>query len=340
MTEWSGPFDTSDFAEDEWRDLFSAILPDGLLRLSDAGTDGLTPTPSPSDRTISISPGRALVQGHLYLSDATVVLNNTPAPSSGTTRIDYVVLRFDPGEPLADRIKLAIVQGTESAGTPIAPSLTQDPDGIWEWPRVRYGPHDDGAMSNAPQSFMGIASTPVFSGTSDPNSRQVGLARHKGATIIGLDGKIWQYSTSSMQFEWVEAPSSGAIPTAVGFTEGGPSSRSPRWTKDKSGLVRLHGTIRRNGSAISLPDAAGSTNVRISAPLPSSIQQSGLAGENTYAVAWAQLSLTSTGAARNEPVSVRYDSDDDRLYVFHLSRETRWLKNGEGVILDGVTWRV
>jgi hypothetical protein len=213
---WAEPFNT--FSENEWRDLFRA-LPDGHLPLGTAR--GLSFTRSGSNREITIGSGFAIVQGTLYENTANKIID-VPVPGSNT-RIDFIALRRDPTQSLlADRIKLVLIQGN-AASSPVAPALTQNPDGIWEVPLAIIGPYGTGVISAAPFAEIG----PVFSrrsfvnlGTAYTSPAQVpGLSGRLRDELFDINGQVWQFTDAGV---WVlksaPQPVEGEAPNTINAT--------------------------------------------------------------------------------------------------------------------------
>jgi len=78
---------------------------------------------------LSVAAGGACVYGMLYDSDAAVSVN-VPAPPSGLSRYDYVVLRRDWS---AQQVRIGRVVGIAGV-VPAIPTLTQTAGTIWEVP--------------------------------------------------------------------------------------------------------------------------------------------------------------------------------------------------------------
>lgn len=330
MAETSGPWDGSGFTEDEWRLLFGLSSMDGLLREDGEGTpDPLNPSFSTSSREVTFSPGRARVRGHLYQSDSDIVID-VLAPSGSNQRIDYVVLRYDPSEEnINDRIRLVLVQGNESSD-PSAPSLTQDHDGVWEWPRIRIGPYGDGAISGAPWKYMGTAIQPITFRSDDPNARLPGMPTVHDSMVIDDDGHIWRYDANDGQYERLDAPQTGSISPASGWTAG----QSPRWWV-KDGLVHLVGTIHRSGDAFQLP--TGVPGTKFTGTLPSAIRP----GREMTLPGVASLGRSATSARHRQFCTFYYDGDN-RLGIMDgidvVRDGEQWAQDGTAIFLHGVSW--
>jgi hypothetical protein len=100
------------------------MRPQGIIPESSLGL--LAPSAIGS-MNVRIGPGEAFIQGFQYINDANV---DVPigANSSGSTRIDIIVLRLNRAD---NTLLLSTVVGTPGAG---APALTQVVGGTWEFP--------------------------------------------------------------------------------------------------------------------------------------------------------------------------------------------------------------
>jgi hypothetical protein len=161
--------------------------------------DSLEITRSVSDRNVTIGAGKAVVQGMLYENTADVIIN-VPAPSGSNQRIDFIILRYDPSEPLADRIVLALVQGAEAV-SPIAPALTQSATGTWEHPLAVIGPYGTGVISAAPFALLSpVASRRFFvpiGSYASPNAMP-GLVANFRDEAFDEQGRVWQLNSSGV----------------------------------------------------------------------------------------------------------------------------------------------
>lgn len=338
MAETSGPWDGSGFAQDEWRDLFSSVWYDGLLRDANVQTDGLTATLSPSNRDVTISPGKALIRGNLYRSDANIVIN-VPAPSGSNQRIDYIALRYDPSEiVLDDRITMVLIQGSEAAN-PSPPALTQDHNGIWEWPRLRIGPYGTGAISGAPSQFMGGDVTPVtFRSGTDPNIRLPGLPSIQDSLVIDALGQIWRYDVGTGQYNRLGLPQTGTIPAASGWEQYPGNVPTYRVTND--GLVTVRGLFRRTGSSRALSEGVGG-EILFTGNLPSAIRPPSDTGLFFHQLAYHRRDHEG-GPARYSGARVQIEGNPPRMEVMSAEMgATQWMRQNESWIsIAGMTWWV
>lgn len=123
MAQESGPFDEQNLAEDAYRDLASPWLGDGII--GDPGSSTLQLYADGSGMQVKLRTGRAQIQGFRYRNTAEIVIT-IPANSSGSVRIDRIVLRLD---PTANSITPFRVAGTAGAGVP---SITRTAGGSWD----------------------------------------------------------------------------------------------------------------------------------------------------------------------------------------------------------------
>lgn len=125
MTETVRFVDTVSYTEADQADFNMRMMrPQGIIPESLLGT--LVPSAIGS-MAVRIGPGEAFIQGFQYKSDANKDLT-IGANASGSTRIDYIVLRMD---RTGNTMLAVVVVGTPGAG---APALTQVAGGTWEFP--------------------------------------------------------------------------------------------------------------------------------------------------------------------------------------------------------------
>lgn len=107
---------------------------------------GMTPTLDTVGRNAVIADGNILIRGYLWRCDAPV---NTAVPAaSAQNRIDRLVIRLTRGASTsATLVQPAVVTGTPS-GSPVIPSLTQTPSGIWEYPVSHWTSTSAGAIQS------------------------------------------------------------------------------------------------------------------------------------------------------------------------------------------------
>jgi len=124
MAELSWPFENQDTTETEYSELFKRLQNDGVA--GDPTNTLLKATGDSTGMNVKVAAGFAIVRGHIYHNTAQLTLTVTTAAAQ--PRIDLVVLELD---PTGNVILAKMVDGT-AAATPVAPTLTQTNDGIYE----------------------------------------------------------------------------------------------------------------------------------------------------------------------------------------------------------------
>lgn len=112
--------------EDQWTKMARLFAATGV-----AGDPGSTVVQVFGDSTgmlVKVRAGRAIVRGVYYENTATKNLT-IAANSTGSTRIDRIVLKLD---PTSNTVTAVVKQGSTTA-----PALTQDDLGVWEMPLAR-----------------------------------------------------------------------------------------------------------------------------------------------------------------------------------------------------------
>lgn len=124
------PYSSAEWAELQ-RNLVNASRNDyGILAGTGNGTQLALEVQAtgPASATVNLFAGAALVNGRLYINDATLNLS-IGANASGNPRIDTVVIRRD---TVAQTARAVVKQGTPAA-SPVPPTLQQDAT-TWEIP--------------------------------------------------------------------------------------------------------------------------------------------------------------------------------------------------------------
>lgn len=133
MTETAFPFEAGAGAistELQWGKMARRWLSDGIIPNYLSPSLAVQQRGAGANMSVDVGQGAAFLQGHYYENDGT--LNKTiGANSSGSTRIDRVVLRLDRA---ANTLTCEILEGTPGAG---APALTQTSSGVYELPLAR-----------------------------------------------------------------------------------------------------------------------------------------------------------------------------------------------------------
>jgi hypothetical protein len=124
MAQSAWPFEDQNTTEVQYSDLFRRIQNSGVA--GDPSTSDLKAFGDSSGMVVKVPAGFAIVRGHAYFSNATESL--TVTSSAANPRIDLVVLELN---PTANTTILKMVDGTPAV-SPVAPSLTQTTDGIFQ----------------------------------------------------------------------------------------------------------------------------------------------------------------------------------------------------------------
>lgn len=130
MTIQSWPFYNAgtggtEVLEEQWSIMARHWSPTGVIG-APGGTE-LQVAANGSGREVHVAAGRACVRGYWLTSTATETVT-IAANTSGSPRIDRVVLRLD---PTSDGITLHVIEGTP-AGSPTAPALVQTDNDDWD----------------------------------------------------------------------------------------------------------------------------------------------------------------------------------------------------------------
>lgn len=114
-------YDATDFAA-----FFSGLLTNGVFPLPGNGLQVM----ANGDMTITVNPGKAWINGHVYTNDLNVSILTLACDAADTLldRIDRVVIRFSTSERA---IVAALKKGTP-ASSPTPPALQRDSAGIYE----------------------------------------------------------------------------------------------------------------------------------------------------------------------------------------------------------------
>jgi hypothetical protein len=124
MAQTSWPFEDQNTTEFQYSDLFRRLQTSGVA--GDPATTDLKPFGDSSGMVVKVPAGFAIVRGHAYVSNATE--NLTVTASAANPRIDLVVLELNPS---ANETILKVIAGTPAV-SPVAPTLTQTTDGLFQ----------------------------------------------------------------------------------------------------------------------------------------------------------------------------------------------------------------
>lgn len=130
MTQTFGPFASgagASLGQDPYLDFLGPMLQGDGVNTNVIGGSALQVYGNSSGLQVLVRSGSALVRGVMYSNTADVTLA-IGANSSGSTRIDRVVLRMNRG---AATVSLVVIAGTPG-GTPVPPAITQTVGGTWD----------------------------------------------------------------------------------------------------------------------------------------------------------------------------------------------------------------
>src|SRR5690606_32783971 len=115
------PDDEREYQASNFAEYFNSVLSSGLLHTNQE--PGMQVKVVPGTLKTTVTPGKAIISGHLYKNTSDLTLEH-PVPGSSLNRIDRVVLRLDL-RPQARYIRLFVKEGTP-ASTPKEPPLQRD----------------------------------------------------------------------------------------------------------------------------------------------------------------------------------------------------------------------
>jgi hypothetical protein len=125
MAEQFFPFENIDVTESQFSK-WATNFQDTGIKGNPLGTE-LSVSAEGSTLTIEVAAGEAFIRGHYYINTSTLEL---PVASAGlNTRIDLVVVELDPE---ANTITSKLVQGEAVVSDPVAPTLVQTEEGIYQ----------------------------------------------------------------------------------------------------------------------------------------------------------------------------------------------------------------
>lgn len=246
------PGDAGPYSSAEWAQLWQYLIGTGahranvgvMLGSGDSGVDGLrVNVTSPVSSNIEVTSGSALVNGRLYMNDATVTLAVT-ANGSGNPRIDTVILRAD---FTAQTVRLIVKAGT-AAASPVPPTLTQVANVLWEIPLY------DIAVANG---FLSIAAADIspraeYANAADGVYLDMVL-NNSGAELNTGDVVVFDTTTNRAVATTTTASNPDAAGVWVGRTANGSYGRV---LTDGIGLVRVNGAVASRGSLLATSTTA------------------------------------------------------------------------------------
>lgn len=134
MADLTGPFDGVPWSEAQWYRLAGTWSPSGVLGSPQTAITGGPFGVSSSGLTVTLTgpaqDSRAWLHGAGYEPEANKTVTVTANANATLSRRDRIVLRRD----LAAKTILPVRLSGTASGTPTAPTITQDEEGIWDEP--------------------------------------------------------------------------------------------------------------------------------------------------------------------------------------------------------------
>ena len=207
MAQFAYPKALTGMRDTEWSHFLRTFLTNGITRRLSFGAiaDG-------GGMYVDLSPGEVLIEGVLHANDQ---VERVPlAPAGAAERIDVVVKRLNRENP-GQVITTAVVQGVGGGG---APALTQDPEGIWEWPIAEV---------RVPTGIVVIADTLVTDRRSIAPlapSRWSSVNRPTNERPTPLLG--WNSSTGEWEYIRENGEVATVVPDTLGVSRGGTGAKT------------------------------------------------------------------------------------------------------------------
>lgn len=257
------PVDETAFSSDQFRRVFGTAL-NGIVD----DYSGTSFQCTASGETITVAPGRAVVQGTGFTETATTTLNlrnfGTSQPAVGQSRVDEIVLRYDPtGQTTGTGSSTAIISVNVHAGvvtastSQLAPSLTASADGVWELSLARCfrTMTTAGAQVTIRDERIWLGLSVWSGGFGNFNAFPIGTRARNGALdyVLGVD------AAGNRSLTNVTPTGQSTAITLINLGQGGPfTGRTDQWAPPTysvvGNLVTLQGKLNF-GSNITLPAA-------------------------------------------------------------------------------------
>lgn len=234
MTISSYPFENTDTDEGQYTLLFREFAGSGVL--GSYGSSALQVTGSGSSLQVSIAAGDAIVRGHMARNDASIAVNIDPN-SSGSTRVDRIVLKLDPAANKVDYYykKPSVGQGP--------PTLDQSDVSTYEMPLARINvPNGATNLAGAVVDERPFADmrTGIWTTDTRPGTAGYGPTPRRGQIGYNLSLGRWEFWNGATWDALIPATTSVSSWTATNGTDyqlavstSAPSSPTPTliWIK-------------------------------------------------------------------------------------------------------------
>lgn len=229
------------------RAIGGAGIGDGVIE--DVTGGGLAVTLVTSGTVARLAPGAALLRGtHRYANSAAIDLPISTVTGSGNSRIDTLVLHYDPAQTTpALQITAKIITGTPAA-TPTAPALTRAEGSGWMIPLAQWTRATGAAAGNLVdlRTWLGPGGPVCASAAALPTDAPL------GSTATLIDGSRWWRQLVSGSLQWISDSPIAACYLASDFVTPGSSGT---WTSALS-LTTEHtrgGMTRPSSYRIGVP---------------------------------------------------------------------------------------
>lgn len=261
MAQSSFPFQNADTTEAQYSQLFRLLTPRGHGINGVPGDTTLKVSANSAGMNVQVTPGQAIVRGHMFISTADETL--TIQASESNPRIDAVVLALD---PTADTILLTVVKGT-AATNPVVPSLSQTDTGVYQFLIATVA--------------VGASVTTISAGNVTDKREFIDnvwtTANRPGSPRLGLTG----FNSTSSQLEiytatgWADVtPSSlpatvitsGTLPVGRGGT-GGTTAAEARTSLDAAQTAHTHAIADVNTLQTALDGKAALSHTHLAAQI-------------------------------------------------------------------------
>jgi hypothetical protein len=233
-----------------WRKLMTGLMSDGVV--NDTTGDGLAVTATGGSTQLQVGEGEAFIQGVHYINDATKTLDLAAfgtAPSGGQTRLDLVILRYD---PTAQTVEATIKAGAPASSGATEATLTRSPTGVWEHRLALITRVGNVAVNSSMIDHRRTWTTP---GVYTPFMEPISTAPI-GSLAIKTDngGDILRRGTVSGTPTWISIldPAWETLNTAAGVALSTPAAK---W-RIRGGLVEVMGSVAKSSGSWSSGNVA------------------------------------------------------------------------------------
>jgi len=258
-----GGVDQPAMYQDRWRDLFRATVGNGVA--NDATDDYLKVTAAGADTTVQVSAGEAIIEGVHFVSTATESLDVAAvgvAPTVAQTRVDLIVLQYD---PVDQEVTLVVKPGTPAGSGAVPPALTRSRTGVWEHSIARIT-----RTGNVSVTQSMVTEHRTYCGSMTYASATTDLptdAYFAALAIRHNDILVRRYNSGVMAWKSLINPEWSNLSLASGYVQQG--TRVPQY-RVFAGFLELRGVIKRSSGA-SFPASTWLSIASVSSTLTAAI---------------------------------------------------------------------